>query len=171
MEQLRRSLKKLSSTAELQTNSLRRAITLVKGRQPFTVKEPFGPVYHSKETDESHSISTEHKVVSKKKKKKRSSPVVRGINLSIISPSPASKNSKRATCGSGAAGCRPMTLVTAMLLICSSPSPNTAINKRSQSTKYPFVRTASRATSRISSLDRRLILGVKLNRCLNPCVM
>ena len=53
---------------------------------------------------------------------------------------------------------RAITLVTAMLLICSSPSPNIAINKLSEWAKYPFLCAASRATSRISSLDRLLIL-------------
>ena len=83
------------------------ALVYNKGRQSFTVKEPFGPVSHNKESYESHNNSMEptgHKCFPKKKV----SPVVRGIDLSIIAHSPASKNSKRATCGSGAAGCRPL---------------------------------------------------------------
>jgi len=66
---------------------------------------------------------------------------------------------------------RAITLVTTMLLICSSPSFNIAINNLSGWAKYPFLCTASRATSRISSLDRLLILWIKLYRCLDPCVI
>ena len=54
-----------------------------------------------------------------------------------------------------------ISLVTAMLLICTAPAPNIAINKLSVWANYPFLRTASAAISRISSLDR-LLKGVNL---------